>query len=361
MSDLQYWLALNSIPDIGPVLVRKLLSAFGTPENIFRMSIHDLKKVDGIGENRASRIISFNRWDFVHKELEKAEKMKVRLLPLHDSDYPEGLKQIHDAPIILYIKGELEGADKYAISIVGSRTSTNYGMQVAERMGYKLASSGLTVVSGMARGIDTASHKGALKAAGRTIAVLGSGVDVPYPVSNRGLMKAIETSGAVVSEFPFGTEPNKENFPKRNRIISGLSLGVVVIEATLDSGSLITVGYALEQGKEIFAVPGNVTSRNSKGTNDLIKKGARLVENPEEVIGELSPLLKGILRENKKSIPEMNKDEEVMHGCLDIEPKHIDSITRQMNMPPAKALSVLLGLELKGLVRQSGGKHFSLQ
>jgi DNA processing protein len=233
-------------------------------------------------------------------------------------------------------------------------------MQVAEKMGYRLSSSGLTVVSGMARGIDTASHKGALRAAGRTIAVLGSGIDVPYPPSNRGLMQSIESSGTVISEFPFGTGPNKENFPRRNRIISAISLGVIVIEATLDSGSLITVGYALDQGKEIFAVPGNITSRNSRGTNDLIKKGARLVESAEEVIDELRPLLKGILREDKKSHPEMNEDEKTMHSYLDTEPKHIDLITRGINMTSGKALSLRLSLELKGMVRQSNGKHFSL-
>ncbi|KPJ98594.1 MAG: hypothetical protein AMK71_11175, partial [Nitrospira bacterium SG8_35_4] len=209
---MQYWLALNSIPDIGPVVVRKLLSAFGTPKNIFQMSIDELIQVEGIGKSRASRIISFNRWNFVEKELQKAEALNVRLMTFNDPDYPLGLRQIHDAPIVLYVKGSFEHADKYGISIVGSRTSTDYGMQVAETMGYRLASSGLTVVSGMARGIDTASHKGALRAAGRTIAVLGSGIDVPYPYSNRELMNKIESSGAVISEFPFGTGPNKENF-----------------------------------------------------------------------------------------------------------------------------------------------------
>jgi DNA processing protein len=360
MSDLQYWLALNSIPDIGPVAVRKLLSACGAPENVFQMSIDELMRIEGIGKSRAAKIISFNRWDFVERELRKAETMNMRFLTPDDPDYPDGLRQIHNAPIVLYVKGGLEPADKYAISIVGSRSSSEYGMQVAEKMAYKLSLSGLTVVSGMARGIDTASHRGALRAGGRTIAVLGSGIDVPYPYSNKELMRSIESSGAVISEFPFGTGPNKENFPQRNRIISGLSLGVVVIEATLDSGSLITVGYALDQGKEVFAVPGNITSINSRGTNDLIKRGARLVENDEEVIEELGPLLRGILREDRKSPPDMDEDEKRIHSCLDSEPKHIDVITRGINMTPGKALSVLLNLELKGLVRQSSGKHFSL-
>lgn len=360
MSNLEYWLALNCIPDIGPVFVRKLLSAFGTPETIFQTSMHDLTLVEGIGKNRASRIVNFNRWDFVQRELQKAQSMNIRLVTLHDRDYPEGLRQIHDAPIMLYVKGTLEPADKYSIAIVGSRSSSEYGMQVAEKMGTTLSSCGLTVVSGMARGIDTASHKGALRGGGRTIAVLGSGIDVPYPYANRGLMQSIGASGAVISEFPLGTGPQKENFPKRNRIISGLSLGVVVIEAAIDSGSLITVAYALDQGKEIFAVPGNITSSNSRGTNDLIKRGARLVESAEEVIDELRPLLKGILREEKKSLPRMSEEEKIVHSHLDAEPKHIDVLTRKSNMASGKALSVLLSLELKGLVRQSSGKHFSL-
>jgi DNA processing protein len=364
MSDLLYWLALNSLSDIGPVIAKRLLSNFGSPENIFNMSSGELKKVEGVGENRVKSIAGFNRWGSIQKEIDNAEKNRVKLITIHDSAYPEGLKHIHNAPLVLYVKGALTDADKFAVAIVGSRTSTNYGIQIAESMSHKLTLSGLTVVSGMARGIDTASHKGAIKAGGRTVAVLGSGIDVPYPARNRGLMKEIESSGAVISEFPLGTLPNKENFPKRNRIISALSFGVIVIEATLDSGSLITVGYALEQGKEVFAVPGNITSKNSKGTNDLIKKGAKLVESAEEVIAELRPQLKGVLMEDRlnsvKTLPTMNDDEKVIFSCLSNEPKHIDSIIREMNIATGRALSLLLNLELKGIVKQIEGKHFSL-
>ncbi len=364
MSNLQYWLALNSLSDIGPVLARRLLSTFGSPENIFQMPAEELKKVEGIGENRFENIIAFNQWDAIKRVIDAAGKNKVRLITLNDLAYPGGLKRISDAPLVLYVKGDIKGTDKYAIAMVGSRTSTHYGIQVAERMSHKLASSGLTIISGMARGIDTASHKGALKAEGRTIAVLGSGIDIAYPAENRGLMRAIESSGAVISEFPFGTPPNKENFPKRNRIISALSFGVIVIEATLDSGSLITVGYALEQGKEVFAVPGNITSKNSKGTNDLIKKGAKLVESAEEVIDELRPQIKGVLREDKweheRTLPAMNGDERMLYNYLSAEPKHIDAIIREINITTGKALSILLNLELKGIVRQTEGKHFSL-
>ncbi len=364
MSDLKYWLALNFLPEIGPVLARKLLSVFGNPENIFQLSINKLKKIENIGENRARSIVGFKQWDMVQREIDSTIKNNARLITINDKSYPEGLRRIPDAPLVLYIKGEIKDDDKYAIAIVGSRLSTDYGLRVAEEISYKIASYGLTVVSGMARGIDTASHKGALKASCRTIAVLGSGIDVPYPPENRMLMSSIVSSGAVISEFPLGTQPNRENFPKRNRIISALSFGVVVIEATVDSGSLITVGYALEQGKEVFAVPGNITSRKSKGTNDLIKKGAKLVESAEEIIDELRPQIKGVLREEKlfsgKPLPAMTDDEKTLYNCLDNEPKHIDTIVRETNMSTGKVLSILLNLELKGAVGQTDGKRFYL-
>ena len=364
MSDLHYWIALNNLPEIGPVLSRRLLSAFGSPENIFRMSHGELRQIDGVGENRALSIAKFNGWDKVQKEIDFAVKNNIHIVALSDRDYPEGLQRIYDAPPILYIRGMMERADKYAVAMVGSRNSTIYGRQVAEQMALKLASSGLTVVSGMAMGVDTSSHIGALKAGGRTIAVLGSGLDVPYPASNRALINSVASSGCVISEFPFGTRPLRENFPRRNRIISALSMGVVVVEATLDSGSLITVTYALEQGKEVFAVPGNITSRNSRGTNDLIRNGAKLVESADEVINELRPQLKGALKEDAlapeiKPI-ELTDDEKSVFNCLGAAPKHIDAIIREKKINTGKALSILLGLELKGIVSQSEGKHFSL-
>lgn len=364
MSDLRYWLALNFLPDIGPVIARRLISIFGSPENIFRASINELRRVENIGENRAKSVANFKRWDKVQAEIENTLKNNARVIALDDKTYPEGLKRISDAPLVLYVKGDLKDDDKYAIAIVGSRTPTAYGIKTADEISHKLSSYGLTIVSGMARGIDAISHKGALKTKGRTIAVLGSGIDVPYPLENKGLMNAVASSGAVISEFPLGTKPNKENFPRRNRIISALSLGVVVIEAAVDSGSLITVNYALEQGKEIFAVPGNITSRNSKGTNNLIKNGAKLIESPEEIIDELRPQIKGILKEqklvSKKTLPEMTDDEKALYGCLDNEPKHIDAIIRETKMSSSRALSVLLNLELKGVVTQADGKRFSV-
>lgn len=364
MSDLHYWLALNSLADIGPVHAGRLVSAFGSAEKIFQAARTELKGVEGIGKCRAESISSFNQWEMVNSEIERAGKDNIQLISINDRAYPESLRRIHGAPLILYVRGGLAGSDKYAVAIVGSRNSTAYGRQVAEKMGFKLASSGLTVVSGMARGIDTAAHKGALRAGGRTIAVLGSGVDVPYPSSNIGLMNAIASRGCVISEFPLGTPPNRENFPRRNRVISGLSLGVIVIEATLDSGSLITVGYALEQGKDVFAVPGNVTSGNSSGTNNLIKKGAKLVESAEEVIDELSPQIKEIIREERvtsdTALSNLTHDEKRLFSYLSAEPKHIDLIIRETEMTSGKTLSLLLNLELKGIIRQTEGKNFVL-
>ncbi|MBI4687050.1 MAG: DNA-protecting protein DprA [Nitrospirae bacterium] len=361
MSDIRYWLALNLLPDIGPVLSRRLLSAFGEPKNIFKMPISELRKVEDIGENRAKKIIGFRDWSKVNREIKLAEKKNINIVPLSDKLYPEGLKHLTDAPLVIYVKGKLKDFDKYAVAIVGSRMPTDYGLQVAERISRRLASSGLTIVSGMARGIDAMAHRGALSAGGRTIAVLGSGVDVAYPAENRGLMRAISSGGAVVSEFPLGTIPDKGNFPRRNRIISGLSLGVIVIEAAEDSGSLITARYAIEQGREVFAVPGNVTSGVSKGTNDLIKKGAKLIEDADEVIDELRHQIKGILKEDRqavKSLPEMTDKEKRLYGILGNEAMHIDVITRKLNITTPEALSILLSLELKGIVKQATGKNF---
>lgn len=364
MSDLQYLLALNSLSEVGPVTAKRLFDAFGTPENIFRMSADEIGRVEKVNAKKAKEIAGFNNWDAVEKEIEKAGKDNIKLVTFGDDLYPEGLRHINAAPLVLYIKGNITEVDKYAVAIVGSRRVTEYGIQVSDRLSQELALSGLTIVSGMAMGVDTVSHKGALKAKGRTLAVLGSGLDVPYPASNRALIDLIAASGAVISEFPFGTPPLRENFPRRNRIISALSLGVIVVEGAPGSGSLITVKYALEQGKEVFAVPGNINLRNSKGPNGLIKNGAKLVENAEDVIEELSLQIKGIIKEDKlqheRLMPKMSGNEIMIYDCLRDEPKHIDTIIRGIDMPTGRALSTLLNLELRGIVRQAEGKVFSL-
>lgn len=363
MANLKDWLSLALLPEIGGILGRRLLSVFGNPENILRASYSDLIRVEGIGASRARSILDSDR-SRVDKEIEKAGEYGISLLSIDDESYPASIKQFSDAPFVLYVKGEIQAEDKYAIGVVGSRAATAYGRLVAEKMSFRLAKYGLTIVSGMAKGIDSLSHKGALNAGGRTIAVLGSGLDVPYPHSNKKLMDSIASSGAVVSEFPFGTAPLRENFPRRNRIISAMSLGVLVVEAAVDSGSLITVRYALEQGRDVFAVPGNITSRNSRGTNDLIKNGAKLVDSAEEIINELKPQIKGALKEDRivfeERLPEMSDEEKAMFECLTNEPKQVDLIIRESKMATGRALSTLLGLELKGVARQTEGKCYSI-
>lgn len=360
MADLRYWIALSAVPDIGPVFAKKLLSLFKTPERIFDAEMDDLLSLEGIGINRSKNIKEFSLWEIVDKQIKVLEKEGIDVVSLHDSFYPEMLREIEDAPVVLYMKGDIQPQDRYAIAIVGSRKPTPYGTSVAENISGELASMGFTVVSGLARGIDSTSHKGALRAGGRTLAVLGSGLDVPYPSENRGLMDKIAGSGCVISEFPPGTSPDKENFPRRNRIISGLSLGVLVIEATSDSGSLITAGCALEQGREVFAIPGNITASTSEGTNELIRRGAILTRRAEDIVEELAPVLKGFIRSKEKAKIEVTNEEENLCNFLSGEPKHIDIISRESGLPTSKALEILLSLELKGAIRQTMGNRFYL-
>jgi|WetSurMetagenome_2_1015567.scaffolds.fasta_scaffold00123_33 DNA processing protein len=366
--DLRYWLALSFAKDIGPITAKKLLAAFHLPEEIFRAPVRELQAVGDIRDSRARAIREFDAWDIVDKEIENMDRLNVGALMFCDRDYPESLRQIDDSPIILYMKGSILPEDRYALGIVGSRHMSLYGKEIASAFASNLASRGLTIVSGLARGIDTSAHKGALKAGGRSIAVLGCGIDIVYPPENEGLWEDLSQKGAVISEFPLGTPPNRENFPRRNRLISGLSLGVLVVEAAAGSGSLITADYALEQGKEIFAVPGGVTSVNSVGSNALIKKGAKLVQNVDDILVELAPLLRGLMRaDSSKKEPgvvtdlsglEINDQEKAICKALCSEPRHIDLISRETGIAPQNLLGIMLGLELKGIIRQAEGKRF---
>lgn len=374
--EFAYWLALTFVKDIGPLTVRKLVAAFGSPKRIFEAGLAELKGIPGIGEARARSIREFQGWRKVEQEAAAARERGIAIVTLEDPRYPAPLKQLEDAPIILYIKGRMTEEDRYAVAMVGSRDLSEYGRKIADTIAYGLAARGLTVVSGMARGIDTVSHQGALKAGGRSIAVLGTGLDRPYPSENRELFAQLCERGAVLSEFPLGTAPLRENFPKRNRLISGLSLGVVIVEATSDSGSLITANYALEQGREVFAVPGSVLTRTAEGTNSLIRKGARLVQRAEDIIEELAPVLRGLLtaggRREGAAAPSapaaeppaaierlaITAEEQAICNVLGDEPRHIDTIARELKLPAAKLLALLLSLEIKGIVKQTEGKNF---
>jgi DNA processing protein len=356
----RYLLALTYVEDIGPVTIKKLVHRFGSAQNVFAVSLKELMQVEGVHNRKALKgIKEFSRWTEVERDLEKAASEGARIVFQDESGFPPGLANLPDAPLYVYMKGDVRPEDRFAVAVVGTRTPTHYGTSMAESISSDLARMGITVVSGLARGVDTAAHKGALKAGGRTIGVMGSGIDVPYPPENKALMGNIAASGCVISEFAPGTPPNRENFPRRNRIISGLSLGVLVVEAAKDSGSLITASIALEQGKEVFSVPGNITSVHSKGTNDLIKQGARMVTCAQDILEELAPVLRGfIARPKERVIPSLTEEEKSVVGALGPEPRHVDEISRELGLRAASVLGVLLTLELKGVVKQAAGKKF---
>jgi len=348
------------VPDVGPVTARQLISGFGSPDKVFSADLHDLLTMPGMTKARAGSIRKFSGWDEVEKQVRTMEKKGISALCYGDTGYPDILREIPDSPVVIYIKGDYNSDDRYAIAVVGSRKYSPYGETVATRISSELAASGFTIISGMARGIDTFAHRSALSAGGRTIAVLGSGLDVYYPAENRGLMQKIAGSGCAMSEFPPGTPPNRENFPRRNRLISGLAMGVLVVEAAEASGSLITASIALEQNREVFAVPGNIISKTSAGSNMLIRQGAKMVLQSEDIMEELAPALKGFIRSETRKAVELTAEEQAICSCLTREPVHIDIFSRGIELPVHKILDILLSLELKGVVRQSDGKRFYL-
>lgn len=279
-----------------------------------------------------------------------------------DETYPSRLKNIYDPPPVLYVRGQLRKEDEVAVAIVGSRKTSSYGRAMTERVSQELATRGVTIVSGMARGIDSVAHQGAISAGGRTIAVLGCGVDVVYPPENRNLFQDIIDHGAILSEFPMGSPPEGSHFPKRNRVISGLSVGVVVVEAGQRSGSLITANYALEQGRDVFAVPGNIGMASSRGTNQLIKQGAKLVESSQDILIEITPQWQKedeITPPAKDPANHLPEEERGLYGLLTETPIHIDEIIRESQLEPGRVMSLLLELELKGFVSQWPGRCFS--
>jgi DNA processing protein len=357
-----HYLTLNMIPDIGPVRFQMLLSHFGNVEDILYASVPEITRVNGVGEKIAQVIVEKRGEVSIDEELKKIDAASVRVITLEDEEYPLNLKSIWAAPPVLYVKGCLKEDDRLSISLVGTRSASSYGRKMADRFAQDLARYGLTVVSGLARGIDTCSHLGAIQAKGRTIAVLGCGVDIIYPAENKGLFEQIIQHGAVISEFPMGTIPKSFNFPRRNRIISGLSLGTVVIEASIRSGSLITTNYAIEQGREVFAVPGGIDSRLSAGNHHLIKEGAKLVTCVEDIIEEIGLLVATLkqppIPEIKKDMAELIDTEKKVYLLVGNDPQHIDYFIYNSGMSAGQIASILLQLELKGFVRQLPGKMF---
>ena len=368
MTELEAILILNSISGLGNIRIRRLLEVFGSAIKILSLTQSELAASGIIPSTVARNIVSFKHDEFLQNELRLMKESGVLALTFQNSDYPENLAQIPDSPVVLYVKGKLINEDNLAVAIVGSRRSSDYGLTVAEKFSSQLAQLEITIVSGMARGIDTCAHRGALQAKGRTIAVLGSGLSVIYPRENEKLFEEIADAGAVVSEFPMTTAPVPFNFPRRNRVISGLSLGVIVVEAAKNSGALITSRFALEQGREVFAVPGHVDSPNSQGAHELIKQGAKLVQTIEDVLEELKIPIETNLeiakqanvaaRRNMSPVVQLPGDEKTIYECIQDEALHIDEIAGQSGCPASQAMGVLLKLELKHLVKQLPGKRF---
>lgn len=370
--DTQFWLALTQVEGLGVRSAHKLVEHFGSPQGAYMASLTELESC-GIPPRVAQAVFAQAGVREAEKEMEAARKVGCGLLTYGRDEYPPRLKQIPDPPLVLYVRGNVGALSQYAVSIVGTRRPTAYGSQVAHRLAADLAQRQLAIVSGLARGIDSAAHRGALEVGGKTIAVLGSGLDVMYPGEHKRLAEKIVESGALVSEFPLGTSPAPENFPIRNRIISGLSLGVVVVEAAEYSGSLITARLAIEQNREVFAVPGNITSAQSFGPNHLIKQGAKLVDQwmdvmeefPSEVRMQLLPPAEAsdapLATSQTASLFEqsLTPDQKAVFAALRAdEALFVDAIVNSAQVPQPRVLAVLLELEMSGLIRQLPGKNF---
>lgn len=348
------WLALRAVRGVGPVVYQGLLRAFGEPASVFGSSAQALESA-GVRPEVARAIRAFDDWAAVDAQMERLERSGAALVTWNDPAYPANLREIHDPPPFLFVQGEFQPRDLMAVALVGSRNVSAYGMRMTRELAEGLVSYGVTVVSGLARGTDAAAHWTTLRAGGRTIAVMGSGIDVVYPSEHHALFRAISQQGAVVTELPMGAQPDAENFPNRNRIISGLALGTVIVEAAEKSGSLITATLATEQGRDVFAVPGTVGER-THGTHRLIRDGAKLTERAEDVLEEIAPQL---LTRAAPAVPvDLGREEAAIVTCMRHETLHIDEIITRSGMPPAAVLQILLALELKGVVQQLLGKQF---
>ena len=357
MKEKKYWVWLSSVPGVGSKSSMNLIRYFGSAENVYQCSYSELIASGLIREQTVKSISEHRNIEDIDEYLKIVKENGIKVYTIHDNEYPENLKNIYDPPPVLYVKGELIKEDALAVGIVGSRKASDYGLKAAQRIASRLAELGITIVSGMALGIDSAAHKGALMSKGRTIAVFGCGLKHVYPISNYNLSNEILKSGALISEYPFDTEAFPAQFPARNRIISGMSLGVIVVEAGEKSGSLITADFALEQGREVFAVPGNISSPTSRGTNTLIKNGAKLVSRIEDIIEELN--LKIIYKEESNINNNVNLDISIEEDCilafLREKSGSKEEILAATGLQPGKAMGALTKLEVKGFVQQIGG------
>lgn len=365
MTSAEALIALNMIPHVGPVRLRQLLEHFTEPASVLQASKASLLRVQGVSDMTADSISGWEKNIDLSAELKRIQEFGCRVVTQLDEDYPPLLREIYDPPIVLYVKGTLTSRDKNAIALVGSRLTTNYGTGIARKFAYQLAYMGITVVSGGARGIDTAAHQGALTAKGRTIAVLGTGINQVFPPENAQLFEKIAANGALMTQFPFNRPADKQSFPIRNRIVAGMTLGTVIVEANLTSGALITANFAVEYGRQVFAVPGPIDSPRSKGCHDLIKKGAKLCESAEDIVTEFEYLFPTSNKPPSTGEPAqlpgltLNESEKLLFEALGREDVYMDELIARTGLAPSTVSVALLTLEMKKLVRQMPGKLFS--
>ena len=359
MADRKYWVGFNLVTGIGPAKTRKLLNAFDGDLAAAWHADAEALQTAGLDRRALQNLLEVRATRDLDAEMERIRAQGISVLTWEDEDYPRLLREIYDPPPVLYVKGQILPEDEWAVAVVGTRAATTYGKEAATRIAGGLARNGVTIVSGLARGIDSAAHRAALEAGGRTIGVLGCGLDIIYPPENRRLAAQIIQHGALISEYPLGTPPEGSNFPPRNRIISGISLGVVIVEAGRRSGALITADYALDQGREVFAVPGNIFRHASQGTNALIREGATPVLSVEDILEALNLTMISKQQAARAIIPE-NETESRLLKCLSADPIHVDEIGQQTGLPISEVTSALTLMELKGLVRQVGGMHYVL-
>jgi DNA processing protein len=356
--EIKYWVGFSLIPGVGRVRLGQLESYFGNLESAWKASPAELKR-SGLDAGTIESVTTSRPRISLDSEMEKLERYGVTVVTCHDADYPARLKEIYDYPPLLYIRGSLVAQDEWCLAVVGTRRATVYGRQVAEEIVADLAHNKITIVSGLAKGIDSVAHHTALESGGRTLAVFASGLDIVYPSDNVNLACRIMSQGAIISEYPLGTKPRAENFPRRNRIMSGLSLGVLVVEAGESSGAMITAHLALEQNREVFAIPGSILSPASQGTNQLIQEGAKLVRSYRDILEELNLTAVAQQIEMKELMPATDT-ESLLLKRLGAEPLHIDEICRTSGLPISTVSSTLAMMELKGLVKQVGAMNYAL-
>ena len=359
MTHLEACVALNMIPQMGPVRLRRLLDAFGSAEQILLARTDQLAAIDGITRPLSENIARWQDHADPTAELKKAADLGAHIITAQDDEYPPALREIHDPPMVLYVRGEITERDRHAVAVVGSRKASHYATECAKKLSFQMAYAGLTVISGLARGIDTAAHQGALAAKGRTLAVIGAGLGELYPPENAQLADRIASSGAVLSEFPIDTKPDRQTFPIRNRIVTGCSFGVLVVEAGANSGALISANMAAEQGRTLYAVPGRIDSPAALGSNRLLQQGAKLVITVDDILDDL-PMIFKEQPELPAAAPvaELTPDQQKILDALGSDETALDSVIATSGLTAAAVSSTLLALEMRRLVKQLPGKRF---